>query len=46
MGVQSWEETGLTALAVAIVVAILALLVKRVAVVTGGAGYEAGSPLM
>jgi len=46
VGVQSWEETGLTALAVAIVVAILALLVKRVAVVTGGAGYEAGSPLM
>ncbi len=40
------EETGLTALAVAIVVAILALLVKRIAPTAGGAGYEAGSSLL
>lgn len=43
---QSWEEAALTALALAIVVAILALLVKRVALAAPGAGYEAGPSLM
>ena len=39
--ISSWEETGLTMLAVAIVVAITALLLRKVMV--GSASYEAAS---
>lgn len=40
---RSWEEAGLTAVAVAIAVVIAALLVKKVVWTAGVASYQTGS---